>query len=236
VGAMGSDVGTEIGENDDVVSRGSSLFNEMDGGGGEMGSVERSDIESQRSIPLTNRSGRNSDRFDESGGGSKMNDEKKPLLSDVGSVDTHGNPKSSSGSKTNKKKKGGDDSEFMLKKIKMFMEMGEIDDDARWMEMTLHNKETHEMIPRGRVAMSIEILPLDQAESSPVGEGRENPNTNPYLPPPMGRLKFSLNPCTMLYQLCGAQGMAKICGCLCCLILLVLLWYKFLYQVETFSI
>ena len=34
---------------------------------------------------------------------------------------------------------------------------------------------------------------------------------NPFLPKPEGRLKFSLNPVTMLSQLCGKKFKSKIC-------------------------
>ena len=47
--------------------------------------------------------------------------------------------------------------------------------------------------------------------------GRTDPNTNPALPPPSGRLKFSLNPFTMGSELCGPALCAQIT---CCLVVL----------------
>ena len=38
---------------------------------------------------------------------------------------------------------------------------------------------------------SVQIWPKDKATLMPVGGGRNEPNTNPFLPPPVGRLKFS---------------------------------------------
>jgi hypothetical protein len=35
------------------------------------------------------------------------------------------------------------------------------------------------------------------AEANKVGEARQEPNVNPFLPPPIGRLSFSLNPLKM---------------------------------------
>jgi len=35
------------------------------------------------------------------------------------------------------------------------------------------------------------------AEANKVGEARQEPNVNPFLPPPLGRLSFSLNPLKM---------------------------------------
>lgn len=62
--------------------------------------------------------------------------------------------------------------------------------------------------------MQIEILPLDFAKDNPVGSGRNDPNTNPFLAPPVGRISFSLNPCKMIAQLLGPAARRKLyCGC-----------------------
>jgi len=39
---------------------------------------------------------------------------------------------------------------------------------------------------------SIQIWPKDKALAMPAGPMRTEPNTNPYLPPPVGRMKFTL--------------------------------------------
>ena len=67
----------------------------------------------------------------------------------------------------------------------------------------------------GRVLCSIEVVPQWYAEQHPVGKGRDEPNMNPYLPPPVGRIKFSLNPFTMLNQLTGPKFRKK-CYMICC--------------------
>lgn len=51
---------------------------------------------------------------------------------------------------------------------------------------------------KGRLQYSFEIVPWAEVVKDKVGEGRDAPNQNPSLPEPLGRLKFSLNPYTML--------------------------------------
>ena len=48
------------------------------------------------------------------------------------------------------------------------------------------------------VRIDLRIMPIAVAKSKEVGDGRENPNMEPYLPPPVGRIEFSLNPFKML--------------------------------------
>jgi hypothetical protein len=38
---------------------------------------------------------------------------------------------------------------------------------------------------------------MEWAEKNKIGSGRDDPNTEPYLPPPIGRLHFSFNPWEM---------------------------------------
>ena len=72
----------------------------------------------------------------------------------------------------------------------------------------------------GRVLCSVEIVPKDLADQEPVGKGREKPNINPFLPPPVGRMEFTLNPFKMVNQLVGPKFRKK-CYCLCILILII---------------
>jgi hypothetical protein len=50
----------------------------------------------------------------------------------------------------------------------------------------------------GRVRLSVNITPGEMAKANAVGSGRSEPNHSPFLPPPVGRISFSLNPITML--------------------------------------
>jgi len=63
----------------------------------------------------------------------------------------------------------------------------------------------------------MQILPKDQAEKYPQGEGRNEPNSDPFLPEPEGRIQLSLNPFTMIAQLIPAPLLRKI---ICLLIVL----------------
>ena len=49
--------------------------------------------------------------------------------------------------------------------------------------------------------MTIHLYPKDAAEKNPQGVGRDNPNSDPHCPPPVGRIELSLNPFKMLMQL-----------------------------------
>eukprot|EP01041_Mallomonas_annulata_P014388 gene14388-30627_t len=69
--------------------------------------------------------------------------------------------------------------------------------------MTYHDYEAQKLVHRGRVAISISIVPESEQTNRPVGTGRDEPNTNPYLPPPFGRMTWTLNPLAFLGQLFG---------------------------------
>ena len=77
----------------------------------------------------------------------------------------------------------------------------------------------------GRVLCSLEILPKNIADIEPLGKGREDPNMNPYLPPPVGRLEFTLNPFKMINQCVGPKFRRKCyCYCILCLIIVYLIY------------
>lgn len=65
------------------------------------------------------------------------------------------------------------------------------------------------------VRLDMRIVPGVMAKAKPLGAGRENPNMEPYLPPPIGRIQFSLNPFKMLAQLVGPEFLRKLYGILC---------------------
>ena len=74
----------------------------------------------------------------------------------------------------------------------------------------------------GRVQVSLELVPLQQALSCPVGEGRNEPNQDPFLPPPVGRFSWSWNPCKLISQSVGPEYQVKA-ALYCCLALCVVL-------------
>ena len=49
-----------------------------------------------------------------------------------------------------------------------------------------------------KLRIDLRIVPAALVKAKPVGPGRENPNMEPFLPPPIGRIQFSLNPFKML--------------------------------------
>ena len=49
----------------------------------------------------------------------------------------------------------------------------------------------------GEVEIRIDISAIEHFEKNKIGGARDDPNIEPYLPPPVGRLMFSLNPCAM---------------------------------------
>jgi hypothetical protein len=57
---------------------------------------------------------------------------------------------------------------------------------------------------------------------NPVGKGQESPNVNPYLPPPVGRMRLTANPIFMLKELVGPKMCLRI-ACLCCCLACVML-------------
>merc|ERR1719506_1286632 len=72
-----------------------------------------------------------------------------------------------------------------------------------------------ERVMTGRVQISVELVPVPMdASGYTAGHGRKEPNHNPVLPKPMGRIQWSLNPCRMLYEILGPT----ICKWLLCAI------------------
>ena len=77
----------------------------------------------------------------------------------------------------------------------------------------------------GRVMCSLEIFPKKIADLDVVGKGREEPNVNPYLPPPVGRIQFTLNPFKMMNQCVGPKFRKKCYFyCLLCLVIIYLIF------------
>ena len=88
-----------------------------------------------------------------------------------------------------------------------------------WVQMEKNGKKG------GRVLCSLEILPEWYASMNPVGKGRDDPNVNPYLPEPFGRLTFTMNPFKMFNQLVGPKFRKKCCCvicCICCIVYLII--------------
>lgn len=117
-------------------------------------------------------------------------------------------------------------------------------ENAAWLPMFMHygkdDKGSKIMLPKpkyaGKVLMSVELVPADIAEAMPVGLGRSDPNADPHLPPPAGRMHFSLNPFYLGRECLGPRLFANclLCLCLVALVLLLIFGAPFLNAVVTF--
>ncbi|CAN0166928.1 unnamed protein product [Ascophyllum nodosum] len=118
-----------------------------------------------------------------------------------------------------------DETDELVDIIKAWFGYGNIRDDATWLELTKRDAEAGTVERMGKMLISLELLPKEAADAQPVGVGRNQPNQNPYLPPPTGRMKFSFNPCTLAVSLLGRKGCFKVACCLLCLLFIVLLYF-----------
>ena len=89
-------------------------------------------------------------------------------------------------------------------------------EDAEWLPLTKFDHKTGQHIKEGELLVSIEILPKVEADGRPAGFGRHAPNQNPTLPAPLGRLKFSINPCYMLEEFMGPKLCRRFVSCIFC--------------------
>lgn len=93
-------------------------------------------------------------------------------------------------------------------------------DDTFWIPIYGKDKVTHEVGNTGFIRLRIDICPAEYAAKNKAGAARDDPNVMPFLPPPVGRLSFSFNPCVMYKQLVGPKLRRKICiwfwTSLCC--------------------
>lgn len=79
----------------------------------------------------------------------------------------------------------------------------------------------------GKVLISAEILPAQKAKSCMNAEGRAEPNIEPKLPPPDGRMELSMNPVKMLADSVGPELKRKIkiyALVLCCTVVCLMMF------------
>jgi hypothetical protein len=67
----------------------------------------------------------------------------------------------------------------------------------------------------GSVLVSVSVIPKPEAAKNPQGEGRTEPNSDPHLPQPEGRLKLSMNPFEMALQMIPPDMKKKLLVTLC---------------------
>ena len=100
-------------------------------------------------------------------------------------------------------------------------------DNAAWLKMYTEFKDgvmCREFA--GQVLISVEAVPVEMAkEDLPAGFGRSEPNMNPELPDPVGRMKFSLNPFYLLNEILGPALCRKImCFIIFVAVVALLIW------------
>ncbi|KAH7460642.1 Myoferlin [Phytophthora ramorum] len=113
------------------------------------------------------------------------------------------------------------DAEAAINGLLDFMGLGKLPDDAEWIPIYFTDREAAMSMEMGRIGISVQIVPEDEAMASPVGKGQNAPNLNPYLPPPVGRMRFNANPVAMFKVLVGPQmciRLSIICCCVGCVL------------------
>ncbi|KAG7389144.1 hypothetical protein PHYBOEH_007572 [Phytophthora boehmeriae] len=126
-----------------------------------------------------------------------------------------------------KKKKAASDDDAAVKKIREATGLWDDDDpaDAKWLKLESLDHKTNTRNFMGEVCVSLELVPAETAKRNPVGQGRSAPNNSPYLPPPAGRLSFSLNPFKVLNDLLGPSICNRLMCCLCCIVFMVVVYF-----------
>lgn len=91
----------------------------------------------------------------------------------------------------------------------MIRELGMVAETKIWIDNLQHSNFPGENC--GSICVSIEILPLADAQQNPAGFGRSAPNMNPVLEDPEGRIHFSIfHPLSALRGLMGDQMYYKL--------------------------
>ena len=85
-----------------------------------------------------------------------------------------------------------------------------------WYKLEKSDHNGGKPVPMGSICYSVQIWPKAMAEMHPAGAARGDPNSNPFLPPPVGRLKFSWNPFVLGSALCGPKLCFYFSCCLIC--------------------
>lgn len=139
-----------------------------------------------------------------------------PLMSLWGSGGSSGDPHALGDRAEMKKNRDENEAKEAITSFLDFIGMGRLPDDGEWINMYYTDRTQGVAECLGKLAISVQIVPEHEFTSMPVGSGRDDPNVNPYLPPPLGRMKVSANPLMVIKELVGPKLCAKICCLLCC--------------------
>ena len=85
--------------------------------------------------------------------------------------------------------------------------------------------EKGQFFQRGKLLVSIQLVPEEDKEKLPAGWGRSEPNSNPFLPKPPGRLQFTLNPISLSRQFLGPKLCRKLLRFICYILSLYILFH-----------
>ena len=169
--------------------------------------------------------------------GEKEEGEEKPLLDEAKKKEDKDEKEDDDKDDGPKPVDAGDkDAAYFVKQFKDFIGLGEIDDTAQWIKMTINDRKRKRLLSRGSLAITIEILPEDEAGDRPAGHGRTEPNANPYLPPTTGRMSFSYNPLAICSALLGPKLAFQIICCLCCILILVAIGFLGMYFTSFYTL
>ncbi|KAJ1447382.1 hypothetical protein M885DRAFT_451451 [Pelagophyceae sp. CCMP2097] len=132
------------------------------------------------------------------------------------------------------------DAMYFVSQLKDMVGLGDLDATAQraavWVRLTYSDRKRNRVLDRGAVAISVEILPADEALLKPAGHGRSEPNTNPVLPPTADRLSFSYNPFAIFSAMLGPKLAFQIACCVCCVLLIVVIGVLGSYFTSVFSV
>ena len=73
----------------------------------------------------------------------------------------------------------------------------EVENAKFWVNLVNQRDEDGNAEVQGKLLVTVQLVPVELVEKLPAGHGRSDPNSNPKLPKPVGRLKFSINPIYM---------------------------------------
>lgn len=97
--------------------------------------------------------------------------------------------------------------------------------EKMWLELYHPNSPG---VSQGKIQVSFELLPGQLAKDFPAGQGRDEPNINPTLPPPEGRLRFDpRHPCQFLKAVMGKNLFYKLALLILCAGLIAVLYFSF---------
>lgn len=92
----------------------------------------------------------------------------------------------------------------------------EDDKQKFWVPVKKPNLETGLDEDNGRILITLHMVPERDSNDDPQGVGREEPNNDPYCPPPEGRIKFTINPIDFISQMIPASAWRRIAAYACC--------------------